>query len=601
MPSPQPSIPRPEYPRPQLVRSEWLNLNGPWDFAFDPRPRGEISSPYTPPESFDQTIIVPFAPQSKLSGIGQRDVPDVVWYRRFFDVPEHYMGKKLLLHFGAVDYLSHVWVNGTYVGTHEGGHTPFSFDVTGLIKQQGNELVVRAEDFPLDLTLPRGKQYWKSNSEGIWYTPTIGIWQTVWIEPVSTAHIERLIMTPNVDRNEIDVEIELSPAARDMTVRVEISFQGHTFIRDAIKAEFVNGNVRIARTFPIRYGGHSFKECAYWSPEHPNLYDIQLTLVDDQGDVYDTVSSYFGLRKIHTDKGRVYFNNHPYKMRLVLDQGYWPDGLLTAPDDEALKRDIELAKAMGFNGARKHQKVEDPRFMYWADRLGFLVWGEMANAYQYSTTYARKFAKEWSEVIARDYNHPCIVCWVPLNESWGVDNMVGDQRQRDHATAMYYLTKSLDPTRLVISNDGWEHTLSDLLTIHDYDQDPASFERKWLDIANGLATHHPGGRAVAWNDLSDRPFLMTEYGGIAFKASEWEGWGYGGVDNVEELLRRYAALTEVLYRSPRTQGFCYTQLTDVEQEINGLLTYDRKPKAPLERIRSITLGHGDPGPGASSD
>lgn len=589
-----PSIPRPEYPRPQFVREAWQNLNGPWEFAFDDGDVGEVEEWYQKPDApFDQTIIVPFAYQSQLSGIGNTEVHEIVWYRRTFDAPDA-GNVRWILHFGAVDYAAKVWVNGHYVGSHEGGHTPFSFDITQWVRPTGNTLVVRAQDDMLDLELPRGKQRWQAQSEAIWYTPTTGIWQTVWLEPVHPTHLHALRMTPDVDRHEVHLEMEVAGAAADTRVEVEISFRGHTFIRDSFGVDGADEGPsayrRIRRSIPINYGGYSFEYAAYWTPEHPNLYDVELRVVDGSGKTLDKVSSYFGMRKIHTENGRVYLNNRPLYMRLVLDQGYWPDGLLTAPTDEALKKDIELAKAMGFNGARKHQKVEDPRYLYWADKLGFFVWGEMASAYQYSPAYAAKITREWIEVIERDYNHPSIICWVPLNESWGIINMEGDERQRHHATAMYYLTKSLDPTRLVISNDGWEHTISDLLTIHDYDQDYERFYRRWSDVAEAIATIRPGGRRLMWHDLSDRPVLVTEYGGIALKASDWEGWGYGGVNDPEALLVGYANLTSAIYASKEIQGFCYTQLTDVEQEINGLLTYDRKPKAPLEKIREITLG-----------
>lgn len=589
------SIPRPEYPRPQFVREAWLNLNGPWEFAFDDANAGEAGQWYRCADApFDRTIVVPFVYQSPLSGIGLRERHDIVWYRRAFDLPAGFEGMRWLLHFGAVDYAAKVWVNGELAGSHEGGHTPFTLDITPWVKEQGNTLVVRAQDDMGDLELPRGKQYWKETSEAIWYTPTTGIWQTVWLEPVHPTHLDVLRITPDVDRHEVHLELQVAGAVEGASVEVAVSFEGHTFARDCFTVTgagpaSTRGH-RIRRSIRIDYGGHSFEHAAYWSPDHPHLYDLEIQVKDASGRLVDRVTSYFGLRKIHAEGGRVYLNNRPVYMRLVLDQGYWPDGILTAPTDEALRKDIELAKAMGFNGARKHQKVEDPRFLYWADKLGYFVWGEMANAYQYSTEYAARITREWIEVIDRDYNHPSIICWVPINESWGVTNMDGDPRERDHATAMYHLTKSLDPTRLVISNDGWEHTVSDLLTIHDYDQNHERFFKRWSDVPSAIATIRPGGRRPMWNDLLDRPVLITEYGGIALKASEWDGWGYAGVDNAEALLKGYANLTGAIYACPGVQGFCYTQLTDVEQEINGLLTYDRKPKAPLEKIREITLG-----------
>ena len=327
----------------------------------------------------------------------------------------------------------------------------------------------------------------------------------------------------------------------------------------------------------------------HWTPEHPNLYDVELRVVDGSGKTLDKVSSYFGMRKIHTENGRVYLNNRPLYMRLVLDQGYWPDGLLTAPTDEALKKDIELAKAMGFNGARKHQKVEDPRYLYWADKLGFFVWGEMASAYQYSPAYAAKITREWIEVIERDYNHPSIICWVPLNESWGIINMEGDERQRHHATAMYYLTKSLDPTRLVISNDGWEHTISDLLTIHDYDQDYERFYRRWSDIAERSRrfARVDAGR-VARSLGPSRPrhrirrhrFESQRLGRLGLRRRQRSRSAAGGICQPHQCHLRLQGDPRLLLHAAHRRG----------ARDQRSFTYDRKPKAPLEKIREITLG-----------
>jgi hypothetical protein len=326
---------------------------------------------------------------------------------------------------------------------------------------------------------------------------------------------------------------------------------------------------------------------ALWAPEHPNLYDLRLELLDAGRRVLDTVESYFGMRKIEARDGKVFLNDRPYYQRLVLDQGYFPEGLLTAPTDADLRKDIELAKEMGFNGARKHQKIEDTRWLYWADTLGFLVWGEMANAYTYSLDYVRLITSEWQEAVRRDYNHPCIVAWVPMNESWGVPDLPSNPTQIEHLLTMYHLTHSLDRSRLVVSNDGWEHALTDLCTIHDYGDAEA--------LARNYATHEssisaePARRPiyVPGHGYQGEPILITEFGGIAFGGEE-EGWGYTTVSDEEEFLERYDALITALLRSSVVQGFCYTQLTDVEQEINGLLTYDRKPKVELARIREIT-------------
>lgn len=585
------SIPREEYPRPQFVRTDWLNLNGEWEFSFDDDRIGEQEKWYgvdfqTP---YPQAINVPFVFQSKLSGIGDPDFHDVVWYRRSFDLPEAWSGKRIVLHFGAVDYLTKVWVNGQLAVVHEGGHTPFQADITDLLVSGSQTVTVRVEDFSRDITLPRGKQYWLENSASIFYTRTTGIWQTVWLEPVDKVHLKRVALTPDIDRNEIQVHtfMEGLQGETELEFEVTVSFQGERIAADRYKVLCAEEH----RSIHL----HDFAEHGLgrlWSPEHPNLYDIYFRLVD--GDrVLDEATSYFGMRKVSIENGRLCLNNRPYYQRLVLDQGYFEEGILTAPSDEDLKRDVELAKEMGFNGVRKHQKMEDPRFLYWCDQIGMLVWGEAANAYAYSENYVRQFTSEWQEIIKRDYNHPCIVTWVPLNESWGIPNVQIDAKQQQHGLAMYHLTKSLDQTRPVVYNDGWEHMTTDLVTIHDYESRREVLEARYESVestVNAMPANRNifvGGAAYA-----GQPILVTEFGGIAFKASEWEGWGYSGADSEEDYLKRLKDVVEPMYSSPVVQGFCYTQLTDVEQEINGLLTYNRQPKAPLEQIRQIIMGSG---------
>jgi beta-galactosidase/beta-glucuronidase len=329
-----------------------------------------------------------------------------------------------------------------------------------------------------------------------------------------------------------------------------------------------------------------------WSPEQPSLYDLTIRLIrDDQ--VIDDVQSYFGMRKVDIHKGRIRLNYQPYYMRLVLDQGYHPEGILTFPADGDFKNDIDLIKRMGFNGVRKHQKVEDPRFLYWADKLGLFVWGEMANAYQFSPDYIQRITSEWTQVIQRDYNHPCIVAWVPINESWGVPDLQADAQQRAHLEAMYYLTRSLDTTRLVVSNDGWEHAKTDILTIHDYESSGGVLRERYHNLESTLAAT-PANRDlfVKGYQHDDEPILLTELGGVAFRKSNQEGWGYSTAHDADEFLRRYAEIMNAVLASPVLQGYCYTQLTDVEQEINGLLTYDRQPKVDVQKIASINTGSG---------
>jgi beta-galactosidase/beta-glucuronidase len=589
--------PRPEYPRPQFRRQDWKNLNGEWSFAFDDSNAGlakgwqemtpdDLRSGNSP---FDRRIIVPFCYQSERSGIGETAFHDVVWYASTF---EHIGDERLLLHFGAVDYRATVWVNGVHVVSHEGGHTPFSADVTYALSGSGESvMVVRAEDPSKDVTIPRGKQYWKEESEGIFYTRTTGIWQTVWLEPVNCSRIDALRLTPDVEAARLDLEATLEGVEPGMSLRVSIELEGEPVVEDTVKlrSSFVERSLPLIRRgeAPGESRLAAWSGVALWSPEHPNLYDLRLDLLDDGGDVLDTVESYFGMRKIETRDGRVYLNGSPYYQRLILDQGYFPEGILTAPTDDDLRRDIELAKEMGFNGARKHQKVEDPRWLFWADTLGFLVWGEMANAYEYSPDYVRRVAAEWQEAVMRDYSHPCIVAWVPMNESWGVPHLMSRRDQVEHLLSLYHLTRSLDQTRPVVSNDGWEHALTDLCTIHDY-RDAEALAKSYATPESAVSAE-PATRPIYVPGYGYRgePILITEFGGIAFSGDE-AGWGYSTVANADEFLERYESLIEALLKGEPVHGFCYTQLTDVEQEVNGLLTYDRKPKADLTRIREIT-------------
>lgn len=576
------SIPRPEYPRPQFIRESWLNLNGTWRFAFDDNNTG-LAANWSAGSTLEREITVPFVFQSPLSGIGNNDFHDVVWYQRAFDIPTEWAGKRLLLHFGAVDYRASVWINGAFATFHEGGHTPFSVDITGLVKPAGNSVVVRVEDVSEDIYQPRGKQYWKRDSAAIFYTRTTGIWQTVWLEPVSDVYVKNVKITPDIDTRTVCLDYELHGATgATVEFSAEVSFKGSSVVSATHRLD--ESVQYVSQVISL---GHKI---SHWSPEHPDLYDLNVQV--KAGDkVLDAFSSYFGMRKISIEHGQVRLNNQPYVMRLVLDQGYHPEGILTFPTDEDYKRDIELTQQLGFNGARKHQKVEDPRYLYWADQLGLLVWGEMANAYAYSEDYVQRVTAEWQSAVRRDYNHPCIVAWTPMNESWGVPDLPGDQRQRDHLAAMYYLTRSLDTTRLVISNDGWEHAKTDLLTYHDYEASGAVLTERYATLDSTLAAR-PARRDMYVRGYSHhgQPILLTEFGGVAYRKSQQEGWGYSTAGDEADFIARLDAILKAVHASSVLQGFCYTQLTDVEQEINGLLTYDRQPKADLAVIARIISG-----------
>lgn len=584
---------RQEYPRPQFVRDSWLNLNGKWDFEFDDHNVG-MKEKWYKNVHLKKEINVPFAFQSKLSGIEDKSFHDIVWYKRTVDLPNDWSDKRVILHFGAVDYRAWVFVNGQMVGFHEGGHVSFQFDITDYLVDGEQSITLRVEDPSTDETIPRGKQFWEEESRAIWYTRTTGIWQTVWLEAVHTTHLSKLKFIPDVDNGQVGVEFELSGNFVGKKVQFHISFKGEELVQDLI---LVNEKSMI-RTFDI-FNKKIFRTSYHhsgwtWTPETPNLFDVEIKVLDNDV-IIDEVSSYFGMRKVHIENGMVFLNNRPYYQKLVLDQGYFPEGLLTAPTDNDLKKDIELAKEMGFNGCRKHQKVEDPRFLYWADKEGFIVWGECAASSSFSEYAVARLTKEWIEIVERDFNHPSIITWVPINESWGVPNIRSNRQQQHHSQGMYHLLHSIDPTRLVISNDGWEMTESDICAIHNYNHGNQNEEKKYLkykkDLLNKENVLHSraAGRDIYAKCFEHRgePILLTEFGGVGYKVGEEKGWGYTSVSSGEEFITDYKRIMEAVYSSEILHGYCYTQLTDVEQEINGLLTYDRKPKIPLEEIKKI--------------
>ena len=572
-------IPRPEYPRPDFQREKWLPLNGEWDFSFDE-------------PIFDQKILVPFACETKLSGIHDTSFHNAVWYRRSFSLPEPMHDRQILLHFGAVDYTCRLWVNDQFIREHTGGQCGFSADITDALNASGeNVIVLEARDDPADLEMPRGKQYWKPESESIFYTRTTGIWQSVWLEAVSPMHLCSCRITPLFDERSVRFSYALSAAPQHVTLTAEITFRGKT----AGAVSVTPTSARGAFDWQIDQSALStwnYQEDLVWTPEQPNLFDVTFRILEHGCEV-DAVQSYFGMRKVSIQNGQFLLNNRPYYQKLVLDQGYWPESLLTAPSDEAFIRDIELTKAMGFNGVRKHQKVEDPRYLYHADRMGLLVWGEIGAAYLYSEQYADRIYREWLDVLRRDYNHPCIVVWTPLNESWGVQEIETDPRQQAHSEAMVAITKSMDTTRLVVDNDGWEHTNGDLLTIHDYSPS-GEMLRAHLGSMDTILALRPAQRAlfVGRHAYAGQPILLSEFGGVKFVpgTEAQHSWGYCEADSCAAFAGKLRELFDAVRACPLVDGYCYTQLTDVETEQNGLLTYDRTPKLPLETICAILNG-----------
>jgi beta-galactosidase/beta-glucuronidase len=592
------------YPRPQLVRAAWLDLSGEWQFAFDNDDIGGRNHWWLGAlEHFGRRIRVPFPPESAASGIGDPAFHRVIWYRRELDRQMietlTTTDSNVLLHFGAVDYRADVWLAGHHLGTHEGGQTPFMCDITdvtsALVDSHPDDpwpLVVRAEDDAADASQPRGKQDWQLEPHGIWYARTTGIWQPVWVEAAPSTHITDLCWQPELPNGSLRVIVELNrspqqPAVVDIQLRFGEDELAHLQITQAT-----------TRAEAVIVLGHQVNRLDHasllWSPESPQLIDAVVRVTAD-GDV-DEVSSYFGLRSVGWADGHFLLNDRPCYLRSVLAQGYWPDSHLAAPSPAALQAEAELIKDLGFNAVRVHQKAEDPRFLYWADRLGLLVWSENASAYEFSTTSVERMTREWVELIRRDRSHPSIVTWVTFNESWGVQNIAHDPSQLHYARALYHLTKAVDPTRLVISNDGWEHAESDIWSIHDYRDSGAELTSAYASAATVAAMLDgigPLGRRMRLVPTQDRdqPVIVSEFGGIGFATSEqFNAWAYITASDAAEFEGHLREQFAALYSSPVLAGVCYTQLTDTLQEANGLTDALRVPKLPIATIRSIVRG-----------
>src|SRR3954447_19274585 len=583
------------HPSPQRRRSGWLDLTGPWGFAFDDAATGEAEGWHEDAAPFQRTIQVPFPPESELSGICDTAYHPVSWYRRTFrisDVGGFERGRRLLLHFGAVDYSARVWLNGRLVDRHEGGHSSFTIDVTdALVDADDQVLVVRSEDQPLDLTQPRGKQFWEPEPARIWYHRTSGIWQPVWAEAVGDTYISNFTWTPDPRRGNLGMSVRLNREPDTaLRLRLRLSNEGDVIADDSylIRHQESGRDMRLEAD-----SGGMVGRRLLWTPSQPNLIDADMILEDESGNVLDNIASYVGLRSVEADDGLFLLNGRPKYLRLVLAQNYWPESHLAAPSDEAIKREVELILSLGFNGVRIHQKVEDERFLYWCDRLGLFVWAEMANAYEFSDTAVRRLTREWLDVIKQQASHPSIITWVPFNESWGVPDLPGDASQRDYVRSIYNLTKALDPSRPVIGNDGWEHLSSDILSIHDYALDgPALRERYGTPeaVEHALQGRPQHQRAMLEDGpRGGRPIILSEFGGITYAPQLGTRWfGYGSVNSDDAFLNKYEELVSAVLDSPSIAGFCYTQLTDTEQETNGLLRADRTPKLDPEIVAAIT-------------
>ena len=570
--------PRPEYPRPQLVREDWVNLNGTWSYEFDFSRSGMDRKLYES-KGFEGRITVPFAPQSELSGVGYKDFIPEMWYHRTISVPQDWTGKRIILHFGAVDYIASVYIDGKIAGRHWGGSSSFSIDITRMVTPgQEHNLVVRVEDDERSGQYAKGKQCGRFASFGCEYTRTTGIWQTVWMEPVAKTGLRDVYIVPDLDQSRFVVEPSYYGLEAGQQFRVTVKDGDKVVSQKTVPA-----SSQTAAELPV-------KKVKTWSPESPFLYDIDLEVLDADGNVIDAAASYSGMRKIHIVGNRIYLNNEPVYLRFVLDQGFYPDGIWTAPTDEALKKDIELSMAAGFNGARLHQKMFEPRFHYWADRLGYLTWGESASwgANINNPLSARNFLTEWEETVIRDRNHPSIIMWTPFNETWEhPENREAAREACRMVSDVYRLTKNLDyrPCHDVSGN---YHVMTDVFSVHQYMQDPAELE-KWLSPVGGHVRQHDlANREVEYDG---QPYLVDEYGGIKWVVGQEFSeisWGYGNAPKtIEEFYNRLEGLTDVILGFDHICGYCYTQLTDVEQEQNGIYNYDRTPKFDMEKIRAV--------------
>lgn len=590
------AIPRAEYPRPQFERNAWINLNGEWTYSFDFGGSG-LEREWFKSTGFDQKIIVPFCPESKLSGVEYKDFINHMWYHRTISIPQDWANKQVLLNFGAVYYKSEIYIDGVFAARHFGGTSSFQVDITPYVKAgQTHNLVVYVESDVRSTHQPSGKQNLQFASYGCNYTRTTGIWQTVWMEAVHPEGLQSVQMIPDIDQQQLIIRPRFY---KELGGKLEVTLKDNGKV---VSKETVAANSLSTVILPV-------KKMKTWSPENPFLYDVELRVIGKAGNVVDEVKSYAGMRKVHIEGKKIYLNNQPYYQRLVLDQGFYPDGIWTAPSDEALKKDIQLSMEAGFNGARLHQKVFEERFYYWADKLGYLTWGEASSWGMDCNDIetARNFITEWTEIVERDRNHPSILIWTPTNEEFWPDRVQYPRLMQD----LYKLTKAIDPTRPFHGTSGGSHIATDIWTVHNYEQDPAKL--KELLYNDGKLMEAPKWeiqlmpKNIGYNGLKytdqytfpqykhDMPYLIDEFGGIKWNPSQQmesaqnTSWGYGEPPHsLEEFYARLEGLVNtVLSLSDHVWGYCYTQLTDVEQEQNGIYYYDRSPKFDMKRIHAI--------------
>ncbi|QJE03513.1 glycoside hydrolase family 2 [Massilia forsythiae] len=551
--------------------------------------------------AFDRSIVVPFPPEARASGVHDMAFRRRIWYRRRLRLDPGMMPgpeERLMLHFGAVNHRARVWVNGRFAVEHRGGHSPFAIDVTRHLDGPELEVAVQADDDPLDMHKARGKMDWEAEPHKIWYPRTSGIWRTVWIEKVARTHVTQLRWTADVAVWQVRLDADVAHVPEGGMANVTLRLGERLLVADRC---LLTGP-RLSRIFQLPDPGIDDARALWmWSPESPQLIEAEVELRDAAGNLLDAVQSYTALRTVGVEGERFVLNSRPYYLRMVLDQGYWPDSLMVA-SSEQLRHDVLLIKRLGFNGVRKHQKSEDPRWLYWCDVLGLCVWGEMPSAYGFSNATVHGVMEEWKELVERDVSHPCIVAWVPTNESWGVPELMNDPRQVDFVRALYHMTRALDGTRPVVGNDGWEMPCGDFVSVHDYAQDPAVLAERYGTrerVAYTLEHVQPDRRRLVIDGFSGqgRPLFLSEFGGIACmtpvaagQEADRRGWGYSVARDGRELLARYQELMAAVHACRPLSGFCYTQLADTFLEKNGLLTEHRVPKAPIDALAAATRG-----------
>ena len=573
-----------EYPRPQLFRPKYQLLNGAWDFAFgDNLTDGQMCGGF----ANQMKINVPFSYQSALSGIGIEERHDTVWYSRSLMLDEDQLSGRVILHLEGCDYETFVWVNGVLIGSDRGGYHRLSFDCTKALKLGENKITIKAcDDYSVEK--PRGKQRSKDENYGCWYTDTTGIFKTAWVEFVPNVYLTDMIIEPDAKSGTVDFRCVFNSELKNACLSADIYYHGEKIASRNILFDGSAASLGI--------GLNQREELHLWDISEPDLYEVQLILSDDSG-VLDFVSSYFGVRTIETKNGKIYLNGKELYQKLALDQGYWRSGLLTPPSEEALVQDIIDMSDMGFNGVRKHQKMEDERYLYYADIMGFIVWAEMPSMYKNTENSRKTFEREWFLSVHQQRNHPSVLTWVPFNESWGIEEVRTDKTVQDFVNDIYHKTKAVDKTRPVVTNDGWEHTISDILTIHHYEQDGQKLHSYYDTLEkcclNKWECHDRGAFADGY-EYAGQPIIISEFGGTAFVSdTTGDNWGYGvGVKNLDEFYARFASLIDAIDSLPYSCGYCYTQVTDVQQEVNGLLDFDHKSKFDKKRMKEILNKNG---------